>query len=225
MTVYIHWSWFVVAYFMIMHRPLVNNIALQTLIYLGLFGIVLLHEFGHALACKSVGGKAETIVLWPLGGVAMVSPPPRPGANLWAIVAGPLVNVALLPVLWGLAIATGSMGDMEKMSPNQTLIFVLALINTALLIFNMLPVYPLDGGQTLQSLLWFFVGRTRSLQIAAGIGVVVAAVLLVPALYYQSLWNVVLLLFIGFNAWQGVKMAQKIGKLEKAGYRVDGWDG
>jgi Zn-dependent protease len=68
--------------------------------YVTLFGIVLLHEMGHALACRQVGGQANLIVLWPLGGVAYVSPPPRPGATLWSIAAGPLVNVALLPVLY-----------------------------------------------------------------------------------------------------------------------------
>ena len=49
-------------------------------LFLGLFLIVTLHEFGHALACRQVGGKADQIVLWPLGGVAYVAPPPRPGA-------------------------------------------------------------------------------------------------------------------------------------------------
>ena len=57
------------------------------------------HEFGHALACRQVGGSANQIILWPLGGVAYVNPPQRPGATLWSIAAGPLVNVALLPVL------------------------------------------------------------------------------------------------------------------------------
>src|SRR5438477_7968109 len=67
--------------------------------YLSLFVIVLIHEFGHALACRQVGGVANRIVLWPLGGVAFVNPPRRPGAYLWSIAAGPLVNVALIPIL------------------------------------------------------------------------------------------------------------------------------
>src|SRR6478672_6964479 len=69
--------------------------------YLALFLIVTLHEFGHAMACRQVGGTANQIVLWPLGGTAYVDPPPRPGATLWSIAAGPLVNVALLPLLYG----------------------------------------------------------------------------------------------------------------------------
>jgi Zn-dependent protease len=67
--------------------------------YLALFLIVLLHEFGHAFACRQTGGQADRIVLWPLGGVAFVKPPERPGAYLWSIAAGPLVNVLLFPIL------------------------------------------------------------------------------------------------------------------------------
>ena len=99
--VFLHWSWFLVALFEIQSRKrnygsLLWNVAE----YLSLFLIVLLHEFGHSLACRQVGGTANTIVLWPLGGVAYVDPPQRPGATLWSIAAGPLVNVALFPVLY-----------------------------------------------------------------------------------------------------------------------------
>src|SRR5271156_86379 len=97
--VYLHWSWLLVGYFEIVNR--VNKYQSMTwnvIEYLALFGIVLLHEFGHALACRQVGGQANQIMLWPLGGVAFVQPPPRPGALLWSIAAGPLVNVILLPV-------------------------------------------------------------------------------------------------------------------------------
>ena len=97
---YLHWSWFVVALYEIGSRVTgYSSPVWNALEYLTLFGIVLLHEMGHALACRQVGGEANLIVLWPLGGVAYVSPPPRPGATLWSIAAGPLVNVALLPVL------------------------------------------------------------------------------------------------------------------------------
>src|ERR1700676_2072049 len=97
--VYLHWTWLVVAYFEIVNR--VNRYQSMTwnvIEYLALFGIVLLHEFGHALACRQVGGQANRIMLWPLGGVAFVQPPPRPGALLWSIAAGPLVNVVLVPI-------------------------------------------------------------------------------------------------------------------------------
>ena len=97
---YLHWSWFLVAVYGISSRGArYTSSVWPVLEYLALFCIVLLHEFGHALACRQVGGQANQIVLWPLGGVAYVAPPPRPGATLWSIAAGPLVNVALAPVL------------------------------------------------------------------------------------------------------------------------------
>ena len=135
----------------------------------GAVGIVLLHEFGHALACRQVGGQANQIVLWPLGGVAYVAPPPRPGATLWSIAAGPLVNVALAPflgVLWWLGHASGWA---ETIRTAINLLRRFASL-TGLLIFNMLPIYPLDGGQILQSLLWFVLGRARSLMVTVVIG-------------------------------------------------------
>src|ERR1700745_2542350 len=95
--VFLHWSWFLIAFYGISTR--LSSYSAMVLEYLSLFAIVLMHEFGHALACRQVGGQADQIVLWPLGGVAYVSPPPRPGATLWSIAAGPLVNVALVLVL------------------------------------------------------------------------------------------------------------------------------
>src|SRR6267143_2760600 len=108
---FLHWSWFLVAAYEIQVRAgSYSSITWNVLEYLALFLIVMLHEFGHALACRQVGGRANQIVLWPLGGVAYVDPPPRPGATLWSIAAGPLVNVALLPVFAVLWIMSGSLG-------------------------------------------------------------------------------------------------------------------
>src|SRR5512133_443914 len=99
--VFLHWWWFLVAVYEIQSRAgRYSSITWNVFEYLALFLIVLMHEFGHALACRQVGGKADRIVLWPLGGVAYVAPPPRPGATLWSLAAGPLVNVALLPVFF-----------------------------------------------------------------------------------------------------------------------------
>src|SRR5207302_7484927 len=112
----LHWLWFVMAYFQVdspiqkyTHR--VWNLAE----YLSLFVIVLMHEFGHALACRQVGGRANKIMLWPLGGIAFVDPPPRPGAVLWSIAAGPLVNVALIPLTVGLWLMGRSLGWQQQL--------------------------------------------------------------------------------------------------------------
>src|SRR5258706_10676332 len=101
--IFVHWSWFLVGVYEVYGRRRgYSSLTWNVLEYLALFCIILMHEFGHALACRQVGGKADQIVLWPLGGVAYVSPPPRPGATLWSIAAGPLVNGALAPALTGL---------------------------------------------------------------------------------------------------------------------------
>src|SRR6478736_2656976 len=103
-TVFLHFSWFIMAAYQLTERSHNYSSAIWAVYeYLALFGIVLLHEFGHALACRQTGGQADTIVLWPLGGIAFVKPPPRPGAYIWSIAAGPLVNAVLFPLLTFLA--------------------------------------------------------------------------------------------------------------------------
>ena len=109
--VFLHWAWFLVAAFEISNRTRnYSSPVWNVLEYLTLFLIVMVHEFGHALACRQVGGIADRIMLWPLGGVAYVDPPPRPGATLWSIAAGPLVNVALIPILKLIGISSRSFG-------------------------------------------------------------------------------------------------------------------
>src|SRR6202044_1281945 len=171
--VFLHWSWFLVAAFEIQSRNhSYSSIAWNVLEYLALFMIVPLHEFGHALACRQVGGRADRIVLWPLGGVAYVDPPPRPGATLWSIAAGPLVNVALLPILYLVTKAAQSSGWAATSPDVYILLRSVLYIDLGLLVFNILPIYPLDGGQILRSLLWFVLGRARSLMVATVFGLV-----------------------------------------------------
>ncbi|MBI2897678.1 MAG: site-2 protease family protein [Deltaproteobacteria bacterium] len=217
-VVFLHWSWLIVAMLEIQgrqdeYRSIVWNVAE----YLSLFAIVLLHEFGHSLACRSVGGKAERIVLWPLGGVAFVSPPPRPGAVLWSIAAGPLVNLVLAPATMIAAVlATGG-----GVSPDVAHFFqMLALINVVLLAYNSLPIYPLDGGQILQAILWFFVGRARSLAVAATIGLVGAAGIFVLALVVHEGWLIVLAVFGALRAWAGMKQARQMSAILSADKHV-----
>jgi len=214
--IFLHWSWFIVAVYEINNRR-ANYSALtwNILEYVALFCIILMHEFGHALACRQVGGKANQIVLWPLGGVAYVNPPPRPGATLWSIAAGPLVNVVLLPILSGLGILGRATG-WSAANPNAHLLLRnIWWIDFGLLLFNILPIYPLDGGQILRSLLWFVVGRARSLMVATVIGFIGAVGLIGLALWQQSMWLGFLAVYMIMNCWGGWKHARALAQFAK----------
>ena len=209
--VLLHWSWFVVALIQIQFSQLFDSVFWHVVTYLSLFGIVVLHEFGHALACRSVGGQADRIVLWPLGGIAFVRPPARPGALLWSIVAGPLVNVVLIPVtvMAYLLVSGGDLptGDFAHQPDLHRMLFILCVINLSILVFNMLPIYPLDGGQILQALLWFVMGRGRSLRITTAIGLTAAVIGGAIALLSGELWLVLMATFIGWQSWNGYRVA------------------
>jgi Zn-dependent protease len=211
--VFLHWSWFLVALLEIDSRAgSYSTITWNVFEYVALFVIVLLHEFGHAFACRQVGGKASRIVLWPLGGIAYVQPPQRPGATLWSIAAGPLVNVVLVPVLLGLLMLDSVSGWGRSVPDVHTFLVTLTIINGILLVFNLLPIYPLDGGQILRSLLWFRLGRARSLMVTSVIGMAGVAGLLVYSYWTRSIWNGAISVFILFYCWGGLRQARALAR-------------
>jgi Zn-dependent protease len=220
----VHWSWLVVAIFRVQSRASAevppemgySSAAWYLIEYLAVFGIVLLHEFGHALACRSVGGQANRIVLWPLGGVALVAPPPRPGAVLWSLVAGPLVNVLLLPPTIGLAVLSHTAAWGQTMPNLAHFIDMLAIINGVLLVFNMVPIYPLDGGQIVQALLWFVIGRARSLLVVTVVSLVTGGGLLLVTLYKEWWWLSIFCGFAVLASVAGLRRAATLLRLQAA---------
>ncbi|MEO0588886.1 MAG: site-2 protease family protein [Planctomycetota bacterium] len=225
--VFVHWTWGLLLAFVVATDPMGLGPAWGTAALIGLFAIVTLHEYGHALATLSVGGRADRIVLWPLGGVAIVSPPPRPGAVLWSIAAGPLVNVALVPVLgllaWGVGavptVATDGSVVFGSMSGLQELVFWLATVNVVLLVFNLLPVYPLDGGQMVQAVLWMFIGRANSLRVSAIFGLVVslglAGLMLVSGAWTGRPMLFLIALYIAWSSFRSLMVANLLAQLER----------
>jgi len=207
--VFLHWSWFLVAIYEVqVWRSVFSSPIWAVLLYLGLFVLVTMHEFGHALACRQVGGRAERIVLWPLGGIAFVSPPPRAGAMLWSIAAGPMVNLLLLPILTYAQHAAGRAGWVNTNVDAYLVLLWLWRINLMLLLFNLLPIYPLDGGQIVRALLWFPLGQIRSLFIATGVGFVGGGALLLWAFSQQSIWIGIMAFFLLSQAVVGWRQAQ-----------------
>jgi Zn-dependent protease len=214
--VFLHWSWFLIAVYEIQSRAgSYPSIAWNVAEYLALFLIVMLHEFGHALACRQVGGRADRIVLWPLGGVAYVDPPPRPGATLWSIAAGPLVNVVLLPILLALYWISPSPEGNQSLASLHQLLNTVCWIDGVLFVFNMLPIYPLDGGQILRALLWFVMGRGRSLMVATILGLVGVVGFFGFAIWQRSLWYGALAAFMLMNCWGGLQHARALLRMAK----------
>ena len=214
---YLHWSWFILAWYSIQARVgQYDSHVWPVLEYLALFLTVLLHEFGHSLACRQVGGQADQIVLWPFGGVAYVAPPPRPGATLWSIAAGPLVNVVLLPLFLALTMLAREQGWGTSHPDAYQFLGSMAWLNSRLLMFNLLPIYPLDGGQILRSLLWFPLGRARSLLAASVIGFAGVLALFAWAFFQRSPWLGAITVFVLMNCWQGFVHARALMRIEKA---------
>jgi Zn-dependent protease len=178
-------------------------------VYISLFAIVLLHEFGHAFATRQVGGTADRILLWPFGGIAYVKTPPRPKAYLWAILAGPLVNVVLWPVFYFLSNYYGlhdMVTDHELSRTIARFLRELYVINTILIIFNLLPIYPMDGGQIFRALLWFKLGPLRSMYIAAWTGLVLgAAAVLFALIAWQAYWLAIMVGLMLQQCWATIE--------------------
>jgi Zn-dependent protease len=214
--VYLHFSWFLVAAYELTQRKGIYSSPIWAVAeYVALFAVVLLHEFGHALACRQTGGIADRIVLWPLGGIAFVNPPRRPGAMLWSIAAGPLVNVILLPIL-SVAIWLVPLDPDAASLDFPLLLQHIWWINLGLLIFNMLPVYPLDGGQILRALLWFPLGEIQSLRIASVVGLIGGACLALVAIWTWSFWLGILAFFIFSRAVAGWQYSKALVLEEEA---------
>lgn len=188
-----------------------------------LFGIVLLHEFGHCFAARSVGGNPREILLWPLGGLATSEVPMRPWPRFVTTAGGPLVNVVICLVT---GIALQILGQGQFTLPMNPLIpfgggynfnsssamllytnslayylFWIYTVSWSLLFFNLLPIYPLDGGSLMQEILWPKMGFYRSMEFACKIGMGGAIVMGLYGLVSFHIWFIILA-YMGFTTCQ-----------------------
>ncbi len=185
-----------------------------------LFLLVLLHEYGHCIACRRVGGTADRILMWPLGGLAYCLPPHHWKPSLITTLGGPAVNAILVPVLGvPLYLLAGldavvfnpfepgvALGAVSLHAGNQTYwlyaLWWLYFTNWALLAFNMLlPMYPMDAGRVLQELLWRKMGYHRATGIAATIGLGLAIGVLIFAMVSRETTLMAVALFCGVTCW------------------------
>jgi Zn-dependent protease len=215
--VYLHWSWLLAAVYEIQIRAeRYHNPLWSVAEYLTVVGIVLLHELGHTAACRKVGGTATRLVLWPLGGIAQIRAPARPGAVLWSVTAGPLVNLALVPTTIGLFMLSVRL-RWDLTAPDAfSFCIAIMVVNGILLVFNLLPIYPLDGGQITHALLWFVLGRARSLFVVSVIGMAVGVVVLGVALVLQAWWFTIMAVLVVMHSWSGSVQARLLSRILSA---------
>lgn len=174
-----------------------------------LFGIVLLHEFGHCFAARWVGGRADRILMWPLGGLAYVEAPERPTPQLIVALGGPAVNLAialiLTPVMIWLDEPFGS--HFLRMEYRPTWLGALYAVNLDLMLFNMIPAFPLDFGRVLQCLLWYRIGQTRATLYAIYVGWACAGIMILAGLV---IWQPFLLFIAIFIIVSGLQTRQSL---------------
>src|SRR4051812_19749936 len=164
---YVHWSFLLLLLFVAYAGGLQSPVMSFGLIF-GLFGCVLLHELGHALMARKFGIGTRDITLLPIGGVARLERmSEHPGEEIAIAVAGPLVNVVIAAVLWvGLELVGLSPWASAELltyggSLVDKLLVMLLSTNIMLVLFNMIPAFPMDGGRVFRAFLSIGFGRLR----------------------------------------------------------------
>lgn len=177
------------------------KLPMGAVIFVGLFVSVLLHEIGHILAARAMDGSGDEILIWPLGGMAFVNPTSSPLTQFVTAIGGPLVNLLLcglfLPAVFAfdhmaqafnplmLPVSGESFGHSSKDGQSTMLLdlqVVMFSLNWMMLLVNLLPVFPLDGGQALRSWLTSRLGATLATEVAIRCAYVAGGVLAIVAM-------------------------------------------
>ncbi len=194
--------------------------------YALLFAVVLLHELGHCYGARKVGGRADEILIWPLGGLATVEPPHDPQSHMVTTLAGPTVNVAICCICSAvLAVWCGTLGavpwnplhpmqpvDLPFLTTGQHWVVRLFGVSYFLLLINLLPIFPFDGGRVLQAFLWARKDYFTATEIATGIGMVGAVVVGLFALFTEQSWLLMMVALFGYmTCYQTRRMIREQG--------------
>lgn len=189
---------------------------------LAVFGVVVLHELGHALAARRYGIETRDITLLPIGGVARLARIPEdPKQELVVAVAGPLVNVVIAA---GLFVGVAASGGFTLLSPeplqrgevNPMLAMPFAermfWVNVWLVGFNLIPAFPMDGGRVLRSLLAMVTDHAQATSAAALVGQTIAFLFGIVGLFSGN----VLLLLVALFVWMGAAAEASVSQLRSA---------
>jgi Zn-dependent protease/predicted transcriptional regulator len=215
--VYVHATfWLLIGWIAVSHI-LQGDPALQTLaaiaFILALFACVVLHEFGHALTARRYGIKTRDITLLPIGGLARLERmPEQPIQELWVALAGPAVNVVIAALLFAFLTITNALEPLERLSVTSgSFVERLMAVNISLVLFNLLPAFPMDGGRVVRALLAMRMEYTRATQIAASLGQVMAFVF-----GFLGLFTNPFLIFIALFVWIGAAQEASMVQMKSA---------
>src|SRR5208282_901416 len=180
-------SWFFLAFYLVLtlstryfplevpHQGMRAYVAMGVAGALGLFLSIILHELAHAVVARSFGLPIGGITLFIFGGVAELrQEPATPRSEFWVAIAGPVASIVISGACFAGAIGAEAAGWVMI----TAVLAFLALTNTVLALFNLVPAFPLDGGRVLRSIIWWRTGNLRrATRIASMFGTIFGAVL------------------------------------------------
>lgn len=236
----VHPSFLLVLFWVAFHWGLMDDRGLEALVYGTLlvffvFFCVVLHELGHGFMALHYGVRVHDITLLPIGGVARLEHlPARPASEALIAVAGPLINVgiavALVPplllmgVLKGFDSSVDYLAYLDDMAPSGLLVY-LFFTNVMLVLFNLLPAFPMDGGRVLRAGLSALVGREQATRIAVILGQVAAVALAIVGIWWGDFLLPLIGLFIIAAAYaegRSVRMESAMRRLRVGQFAL--WD-
>lgn len=227
--VQIHWTfWLLFVFVGVMvfaNEGGITEMAWHFLFVIALFFCVILHEFGHALTARRYGIGTRSITLLPIGGLASLNEiPENPKQELFIAIAGPLVNVVIALILFSFVPLENYIGQKPEILQEQlstidgsNFLFYLFFINIVLVLFNMIPAFPMDGGRVFRALLSMRIGRVRATSVAASVGKFLAFLFFIYGLFYSVILAVIAV-FIYFGAHSENISVQQLSLLD--GHKV-----
>jgi Zn-dependent protease len=210
-------AWIGVTYYL--PRQSLDDALWGVVFILTVFAVVVLHELGHALAARYYGVETRDITLLPIGGVARLARiPEEPVQELVIAVAGPLVNVVIAAALFAGIMATGGFSFAPPQQLTHDDMFVgtfaerLFIVNVWLVLFNMIPAFPMDGGRVLRAVLAMFMDHPEATNAAAWVGQGIAFLFGAAGLFGGH----PMLLFIALFVWMGAAAEASVAQMRAA---------